>query len=414
MRIAVVGSGIAGLASAWLLSRRHDVVLLERDNRLGGHTHTVDVDGHAIDTGFIVYNETTYPLLTRLFAELGVATQPSDMSWSVHCVRCNLEYAGSPGGVFAQPRRLADSGHWGMLAEIVRFNRIGRRDVDIAAAHRWTVRQLADAHGLSPGMRRHYLYPMAAAIWSSGTADVDMFPAAMLLRFFDNHGLLRTTGHLQWRTVTGGASRYVDALVAPLGSGVHRGLGAAGIVRDVDRVRIRLTDGAALDVDHVVIATHADVALALLDDATVEEKEALGVWRYAVNRAVLHTDATVLPSRRAARAAWNYRLEDCSAPQEQVSLSYGMNRLQSLASEDDYVVTLNGSDSVAPASIRRRMDYRHPVFTQDAVDSQSAFAALNGPNRTSFAGAYQRYGFHEDGLWSAVRVARQLGVVWPT
>ncbi|MEX0953542.1 MAG: FAD-dependent oxidoreductase [Nitriliruptoraceae bacterium] len=416
MRVVVVGSGIAGLASAWLLSRRHEVHLIERDTRLGGHTNTVGVaqpDGSSlgVDTGFIVHNTVTYPLLVRLFDELGVATQPSDMSWSVHCERCRLEYAGSLSGVFADRRRVADPRHLRMVADVSRFNRLGRRLLDRGVSG--TVGELLDAHHFSRSFRNHHLLPMAAAIWSTGTGSADGFPAATLLRFFANHGLLSVNGHLSWRTVTGGSSSYVPALTAPLGDRVHRGHGVVGIARDDAGVVLRLGDGTTMDADRVVIATHADEALGLLDDATPQEKELLGAWDYSTNEAVLHTDVGQLPTRRAAWASWNYRLTDCTVSTDRVSLGYHMNRLQRLDAPEEYVVTLNPTTPIDEHRILRRFTYTHPVYSTASVATHDELASLNGPRHTHFAGAYHRFGFHEDALWSAVRVADDLGVSWP-
>jgi predicted NAD/FAD-binding protein len=419
VRIAVVGTGISGLASAWLLARRHEVHVFEREPRLGGHTHTVPVDRGdgttvPVDTGFIVYNEVTYPLLTRLFDELGVATQPSDMSWSLRCERCDLEYAGDPAGLAAQPRNLVTPSFLRMLRDLDRFHRLGRRLVDDPRTATTTVGRFVEAAGLGHGFRQHYLLPMASAIWSTGTGAVADLPLGTLLRFFANHGLLGITTHHPWRTVVGGSSSYLAPLTAPLADRVHRGDAVVSVERERDGAHVRTASGATGRFDVVVLATHADEALGLLADPTRDEKELLGAWGYSENDTWLHHDTSLLPRRRRAWASWNYLLDDCERPGDRVSLSYHMNRLQRLDEPRDYVVTLNPSRPPRPGTRHRRMTYTHPTFSPEAVATQARLGELNGRRRTYFAGAYQRYGFHEDGLWSAVRVAADLGVRWPS
>ena len=420
MRIAVVGTGISGSATAWLLTRAgHEVHVFEREPRLGGHTNTVDTvkgDGGTlgIDTGFIVYNEATYPLLVRLFDELGVATQPSDMSWSLRCERCDLEYAGSARGIAAQPTRLATPAYLRMLADIARFNRLGSRLLDDPRAGNLTIGRFLEVAGFGHGFRAHYLLPMAAAIWSSGTGAISGFPLGTLLRFFANHGLLGVTTHHQWRTVVGGSSSYLAPLTAPFRDRIHTGAPVVALTRDSGAARLQLADGSAHTFDAVVVATHADEALALLTDPTPREQELLGAWAYSDNDTYLHTDTALLPRRRQAWASWNYLLEDCRTPTDRVSLSYHMNRLQSLDEPSEYVVTLNPATPPAPDRTVARMTYTHPGYTRESVATHDRLDTLNGQRRTFYAGAYQRYGFHEDGLWSAVRAVSHLGVRWPT
>jgi uncharacterized protein len=433
LRIAVVGTGISGLASAYLLSRAHDVHVFEREPRLGGHTNTVRVprrgapadprrpatsdprrpDDLPVDTGFIVYNEATYPLLVRLFDELGVETQPSDMSWSLRCERCQLEYAGSPRGVVAQPAQLASPGYLRMLADIGRFNRLGAELVDDPRAARLPLGRFLEAAGFGHGFRHHYLQPMAAAIWSSGTQDIATFPLGTLLRFFANHGLLGVRTHHPWRTVVGGTSSYLAPLTARFADRIHTGDEVVSVARDLDGVSVRTASGAASRFDAVVLAAHADESLGLLADPSPLEKELLGVWRYSRNATYLHTDTALLPRSRRAWASWNYLLDDCRTPSQQVSLSYHMNRLQTLDEPREYVVTLNPSTPPRDGTVLRRLDYNHPTYTPEAIASQDRLDELNGRHRTFHVGAYQRYGFHEDGLWSAVRAVSHLGVRWP-
>jgi len=438
MRVAVVGSGIAGASAAWLLSRRHDVMLLEADVRPGGHTRTIDVP-HAgrqrpVDTGFIVYNTTTYPLFVRLLEELGVATQASDMSWALRCTRCDLSYAGDARGAFAQPRRLLDGAHLRMLADVARFNRaalaaLGTARHDVLAApdaRSHGAQPLADGtpgtapleafldhHRLGASFRRHYLLPMVAAIWSSGTSDVRSFPVRSLLTFFANHGLLGVRSHLAWRTVTGGARSYLDRLLEPLSGRVRAGSPVVSVRRDPDAVRLRTADGTHYEADAVVLAAHADQSLALLDDATPRERELLGPWRSTENERYVHTDASLLAPERSARASWNYHVEDCTSPTTSASLSYLMNRLQGLEGPEQVIVSINPPRPPREGSVVSHDRVAHATYDPAAVATQPHLDELNGTDRTFFAGAWQRWGFHEDGLWSAVRVASHLEVAWP-
>jgi len=440
VRIAVVGSGIAGAAAAWLLSRAHDVILIDGASRPGGHTDTLMVPraggaARPVDTGFIVYNETTYPLFVRLLDELGVPTAASDMSWGLRCERCDLEYAGDLRGVVAQPTRLLDPAYLRMLRDIARFDRRGAAaigapgDPSIPAApgrsthgsdvlHDGTrgdapIVEFLDRHGLGDAFRRHYLLPMAAAIWSSGTAAVEGFPTRSLLAFFANHGLLGVRNHLPWRTVRGGAVEYLDRLLAPVRDRMRLGTAVRRIDRAPGRVTVTMDDGAQEDFEAVVIATHADDALRLLGDPSDEERELLGAWTSSDNVRVVHTDGTLLPRRAAARASWNYHVTDCRSPSGAASLSYLMNRLQSFDDPADTLVSINPTRPPREDLVIRRDRVRHPTFSADALATQPELDRLNGPRRTFYAGAWQRWGFHEDGLWSAVRVAAHLDVGWP-
>jgi predicted NAD/FAD-binding protein len=415
MRIAVVGSGISGLAAAWLLSRRHEVHLFERDSRLGGHTHTV-AHPHggrelALDTGFIVFNERTYPNLCRVFAELGVATRASDMSFSVSCREPDLEYAShSVNGLFARRAALLSTSHLRMLVDIVRFGRLGRRLLAGPGDPAATVAGLLAAGRFGEDFADCYLLPMTAAIWSSGTGPAADFPRDPLLRFLDNHGLLAVSGQPQWRTVVGGSRSYIAPMVAALGDRVHLGRTVARVVRSGSEAAVALHDGSVHPFDHVVIATHADQALAMLAEPSPLERELLGAWRYSSNDTWLHTDASLMPRRRAAWASWNYLLEDRRRPQERVCVSYHLNRLQGLAEDREYVVTLNPPREPAPASVIRRLSYRHPVYSRASVATQAELPRLNGSRRTHFCGSYFGNGFHEDGLNAAIAVAEDLGV----
>jgi predicted NAD/FAD-binding protein len=414
MKIAVIGSGISGLAAAWLLSRKHDVHLFEREDRLGGHTHTVEIDfGERtlpLDTGFLVYNERTYPNLTRVFDGLEVATQSSDMSFSVSCGEPDVEYAShSLGGLFARRRGLASPRFLRLLVDIVRFGKLGRRVLRENPDTRATVTDFLAGGGFGDDFTALYLAPMVAAIWSSGTQDVAEFPRDALLRFLDNHGLLQISGQPQWRTVIGGSHRYIPPMVAHLADRVHRGRPVERIVRKAHEVELYLADGSRDRFDHVVVATHADQALAMLADPSDGERELLGAWRYSVNDTWLHGDTRLMPRRRAAWASWNYLLESARNPSQRVCVTYDLNRLQRLDLEQRFLVTLNPPEEPEPGAVLRRLTYHHPIFDRASVAAQSDLPRLNGVNRTHFCGAYFGNGFHEDGLVSAIAVAADLG-----
>lgn len=414
MRIAVIGSGISGLAAAWLLRDRHDVVLFEKADRLGGHAHTVlhrETDGRplALDTGFLVYNGRTYPLLTRLFERLSVPSLASEMSFGVSCVRPDIEYAvSSVRALLAQPGNALKPWYYGFLSDVVRFGRRGRELLRTAPDPSVTVAEFLAAERFGDAFGRLYLLPMVAAIWSSGTGQVGGFPRDTLLRFFDNHGLLSVTGQPQWRTVADGSRSYVDRIGADLAGRVRLGAGVKALVRGDREVEVHLDGGAAERFDHAVVAAHADQALRMLSDPTDDERELLGAWRYSVNDTWLHTDRTLLPRRRPAWASWNYLLSDRDAAEPEVTVSYHLNRLQGLDSDRDYVVSLNPQREPAADTVIRRMTYHHPVYDSTSVATQADLPRLDGVRRTHFCGAYQRNGFHEDGLWSATRVAADL------
>ncbi len=416
-RVAVIGAGVSGLTAAYLLQREFDVVLYEAEPRLGGHAHTHDVvtaDDRVVpvDSGFIVHNQVTYPNLLRLFGELGVETQPSDMSMSVHCDECGLEYAGQRGfnGLFAQRRNLANAAYLRMLVQVKTFHREARAFLAASGNDTVTLGRFLAARRFSPYFVRHFLVPLVAAVWSCPPETTFEYPARSLFSFFDHHGLLAVKGSPEWRTVVGGSRSYVER--------VGKELSVTSVSNPVRSVR-RVTDGVevrdALDgpaaYHAAVIATHADQALALLPDPTPVERRALGAFGYSVNDTVLHTDRALLPHDRRAYASWNYRLESCAGSGAPVTLSYHMNRLQRLDEPADYVVTLNGSDRIADAEVIARMTYRHPVYTTGSVAAQAEMPALN-TDRLAFAGAYQGWGFHEDGCAAGVRAAASLGVAW--
>jgi predicted NAD/FAD-binding protein len=403
MRIAIVGGGVSGLGAGYVLARSgHDVHLFERDAKVGGHVNTVVHDGLALDTGFIVSNARNYPLLTRLFAELGVTFRRSEMSFSVVCDECGLEYAGRR--PFAQWRNARSARFNSLLWEIGRWLRTARQSVE---AEDWENSSLAEylvARRYSAGFRRHFIVPLTSALWSAAPTRTLEIPAAYAIRFFDNHGMLGLRRH-RWRTAEGGAHSYVTALLRQLTS-VRAGLPVRAIRREDDRVLVRTDDDATHAFDRVVVATHADEALALLEDASDAEREILGAFGYTTNDAVLHTDGRLLPRSRAAHASWNYRVDGDERP----AVTYYLNRLQRFESETDYLVTLN--QSVDDEHALARFIYTHPRFDVSAIRAQRRLGELSGARRTEFAGAYFGNGFHEDGLASGVRAAAALGARW--
>ena len=406
--VAVIGSGVSGLGAAWALARRHDVTLYEARDRLGGHAATVDVEvaGRpvSVDTGFIVYNEAAYPHLTRLFATLGVATEASDMSFSFSD-RAGLEYAGSVGGMLGVPRNLVSRRYRSMIGDILRFRSLGYDLLE--TADRLTLGTALRAGGLGDGFIEDYLVPMTAAIWSARTDEILDYPASTMLRFLDNHGLIDITGRPAWRTVSGGSRMYVDKIGARLPD-VRLGLPVRHIDRSGGAVVVR-TDAGDDVYDEVVIAAHSDQALRMLGDgATAAERETLGALRYEPNAVVLHTDASLMPRRRRLWSSWNY-LTDSDAPDPKASVTYWMNRLQNLATEEPLLVSLNPLEEPDPTKVLGRYEYAHPQFDLAAVAAQGRMARIQGTHRTWFAGAYLGYGFHEDGLQAGFNVAAALG-----
>ncbi|MEO8483560.1 MAG: FAD-dependent oxidoreductase [Acidobacteriota bacterium] len=414
-RIAVIGSGISGLTAAWLLSRDFDVLLLERADRLGGHTHTHHLDTPdgplALDTGFLVHNDRTYPRLVRLFNELGIARLDSDMSFGVTCPRTGFEYSTrSLNGLFAQRSNLLRPSHYALLAEILRFNRASQRFAAITPSDEATsLGDWLDARRFSDAFLERFLFPLAASIWSASIATLRAFPALMLIRFFDQHGMNTTLNHPTWKVVAGGSATYIPKLLASPRIEARTGVTIESVTRTADAVTIAYADRPSDQVSQIVFATHGDEVLPMLTDATVAERDVLSAFHTNANRAVLHTDSRWLPRRAAARAAWNYQL---GATSTGATVTYHLNRLQRLETGRDYCVTLNPQTAIAAEQVICSMDYTHPLYTRQAVQAQARWAEISGVARAHFCGAYWFYGFHEDGLRSAVRVAESLGVRW--
>lgn len=409
MRIAIIGSGIAGLVAAHRLHRQHEIVVYEAAGRLGGHSHTVRVEDelgvHQVDTGFIVFNDRNYPNFEALLTELGVETQRSHMSFSVADGRGGFEYSGTPWGLFARPSHLISPGFLGMLRDWRRFNR--------------EARELIGTNGTAPslghwleqrGFSRHFIerliIPQASAVWSADPEQMWSFPASFMAEFFDNHGMYSLLNRPQWRTVSGGSSRYVEAIVAPWRDRVRLGAAVRRIERRPDGVRIEADGCESERFDQVVIAAHSDQALGLLADPSEAELEVLGAIPYQRNEAVLHTDASLLPRRRAAWSSWNFHLSE--EPPGRSTVTYWMNHLQRLRAGREYLLTLNRSEAIDPRLVLRRLTYDHPVYTAAGVAAQGRWAEISGIRNTHYCGAYWGWGFHEDGVVSALRACAAI------
>ena len=414
-RIAVIGAGISGLAAAYLISRRHAVTLFESAPRLGGHTHTIRVDAPegriALDTGFLVHNEQTYPNLVRLFQELNVETQPSDMSFSVTCPSTGLEYSSRGlAGFFAQPRNIVRLEHYQLLSDIIRFNREAPAVLTESAAKQWTLGSYVERARFGHAFLARYLAPMTSAIWSASVESVRLFPMQTLVRFMQNHGMLAVGSHPTWRVVRGGSDTYIAPLTEPFKDRICLGATIRSVARQNGGVMLTFAAGHRADYDEVVFACHGDQVLPLLADPSQHERAVMSQFTTTTNHTVLHTDSRVLPSSPRARASWNYRLG--AAAHDAPSVTYDLNRLQGLTTSTQYCVTLNPQEAIDPSRVIRRLEYRHPRVTLGAIAAQEEWRTVSGQAHTHFCGAYWRYGFHEDGLISAQRVAADLGVHW--
>ncbi|MFC3033801.1 NAD(P)/FAD-dependent oxidoreductase [Pseudoalteromonas fenneropenaei] len=413
-KIAIIGSGIAGMTCAHLLSRQYQVQLFEQNDYLGGHTATVEVNiegkAYQIDTGFIVFNDRTYPLFEKLLAAIGVGRQATEMSFSVHHVNTGFEYNGhSLSTLFAQRRNILRPRFWRLLYDITRFNRLCKslyQTEHYQGFH--TLGELLEAYHFNEFFQQHYILPMGAAIWSTSLQGMKEFELPFFVRFFYHHGLLDITGRPQWYVIPGGSKQYIAPLLDKLADSAELNCKINSVERTAEDVTLVMADGRRLVFDYVVFACHSDQALALLAEPSVNEQAVLGAIPYTPNEVVLHTDSSILPKRKAAWASWNYRLDGDKA--KPATVTYNMNILQGLDSHTTFCVTLNGTERLDSSKILRRFTYHHPVFNRQSMQAQRRRSEINGVERSFFCGAYWYNGFHEDGVRSAVDVAALLGV----
>jgi predicted NAD/FAD-binding protein len=405
VKVAVIGTGVSGLGAAYVLAKAHDVTLFEREARAGGHTYTVSHAGLNLDCGFLVHNQGTYPKLMRLFRELGVATQESEMSFSVDCASCGLVYSSTH--LFADRSNLRRPRFLRLVAEIARWLRTAGPSLDRGDHDHETLAEYAEHQGYSHQFVHHFLVPITSALWSTSPERTLDFPAGYAIRFFEHHGMLGLR-RIPWRTVVGGSSTYVERLQDRFGDHLRLADGVRSLRRTDDGVELRASTDEVHRFDAAVVATHADQALDLLEDATLQEKSLLGAFAYTDNETVLHTDERFLPRLTAARASWNYTETTRTRP----TVTYYLNRLQRVDGDTPYLVTLNRTDDIDPAKVLRKIDFSHPRYTVESLAAQRSLGSLSGPRHTAFAGAYHGNGFHEDGLASGVRAAAALGVTW--
>jgi len=409
LRIGVIGTGISGMSAAWLLSQKHDVTVFEKDNRIGGHSNTFDHYGVGIDTGFIVYNDKNYPNLVALFDHLGVASQETDMSFGVSVSNGEFEYSGSDlAGLLAQKRNVLRPRFWGMMRDILRFYRESAKDLRHPESETMTLGEYLSQNDYSQAFQQDHLLPMGAAIWSTPVEEMLNYPLKAFVQFCDNHGLLQISERPQWRTVLGGSRAYVEKITAPYRHQIQKRCAITKIWSEGPYVVVQDRYGVQNCFDHVILACHADQALAMLTDALPQEKYLLGAFRYQKNRAILHTDASLMPRAKRAWSSWNYIREDQSGQQD-VCVTYWMNKLQNLQADRDYFVTLNPTHEPAENTVIRSFDYEHPLFDHKAISAQKGLWSLQGRRGLWFCGSYFGHGFHEDGLQSGLAVAEAVG-----
>lgn len=415
-KIAVVGCGVAGLTAAWLLSRKHEVHLFEKNDYPGGHTRTLKIEdgpdaGLAVDTGFIVMNHRNYPLFTEVLKQLGVALADSSMTFSFHDRTSGYGYSGnSISTLFPSLSYYFMPKHLGLVRDLARFARIGYRDLQSGYLQGKTLGQYFKTRSFGRNFQESYFYPMGAAIWSSPVEEMQNFPAQPYLHFLENHGLLRLTNRPQWRFVKGGSCSYVEAMLRDFDRKPKLNAAPAGIRRTTGGVILRQQNGKELEFDHLVIGAHADEALALLDDPSDEERTKLSAWRYQPNEVVLHRSDRLLPPDSKQWASWNFIREPGDSNDRPVLVSYYMNRLQALETKNNYIVTLNPGSSIPEEQVINRTTLSHPLYSEEALATQPGLRRMNGKRNTWFCGSYFGYGFHEDAVQSAVEVARGFGI----
>lgn len=414
-KIAVIGAGISGLLSAYLLSRQHDVTLFEANKYLGGHTHTKSVQSggktHQVNTGFIVYNDWTYPNFIKLMNQLDVKSEASEMSFSVRDENTGLEYNGtSLNSLFAQRSNLLKPAFWLMIKDILRFNKqtVAMVESDSISADQ-TLGEFVKEHGYSDRFVNHYIVPMGSAIWSASVEVMMEFPLRFFLKFFNNHGMLSVDNRPQWRVISNGSQSYIEPMIQPFKDNIHLNTPIASVNRGDEGVTIKTVAGDVYSFDQVVFACHSDQALAMLDNPTQAESDILGAIPYQMNEVVLHTDRRLMPKRKLAWAAWNYHIPQRLS--EYAMVTYHMNALQNINNPaEDFMVTLNRTAEIAPGKIIEKYNYAHPVFTMDGIAAQNRHSEINNKNRSHYCGAYWFNGFHEDGVNSALRVAESFGI----
>ncbi len=420
LKIAVIGGGVAGVVASFLLSRKHDVTLIEANDYVGGHTNTIVIDsgpdaGTAVDTGFIVTNPLNYPLFQRFLRELNVPLRQSDMSFAYSSQMTGYEYGtASPWGLVARRRNLISPRFWQMMRGMLWMNRQVLVDLDRGQLDRLTLQEYLAATGYPQSLVDHYLIPMGAAIWSTSPAEMMSYPASAFFHFWRNHCLLQVLNRPVWQTVMGGSFQYINAFLNRFRGTVRICSPVKTISRQAQGVMVHLAEGETLKFDNVVIATHADQAYQLLQEPTAEETRLLGPWRYSRNRTLLHTDDSVMPRRRAAWASWNFLQSRSSRHDAPVMVTYHMNRLQGLTTQYEYFVTLNSTLEIDPQKIIREIHYTHPLFTQESLATQSDLPRLANTMGTYYCGSYHGYGFHEDAVRSAVEVAKHFGISFDT
>lgn len=411
--IAIIGSGISGLTAAYLLSKKHQVTVFEKNNYIGGHTATVDIEkageAFAIDTGFIVFNDKTYPNFLALLSEIGISKQATEMSFSVHNCQTGLEYNGhNLSTLFAQRRNLLSPKFWLLIKDILRFNKLCKTIFEQQDYHEdYTLGAFLTDNNFSTFFAEHYILPMGAAVWSSSLVQMENFDFRFFVQFFHNHGLLNIADRPQWYVIPKGSRSYLTPLCKPFEHNIILSAELSGITREHEKVTLHFNHGESETFDEVVIACHSDQALALLNDATKDEKTILSAMPYSENSVILHTDTRLLPKRKKAWASWNYQLSNDRT--KAASVTYNMNILQGIQSEHTFCVTLNPKDAIAPAEILREFTYHHPIFSTGSIKAQKQRNLICGVNHTHFTGAYWYNGFHEDGTRSAIDVAKRFG-----